>query len=319
MTYYKENVSGDVSPILDIKNFINKWKPIDAVQVSKTRNGHFVLPTQHEELKGEIYESYRQRLVTTSILLIAMFLLGIIMLQITGSQSSDFYTPLGGILFFISFDIFQSTYNQQRVNERALFIYEVMQNARTVFIGFIAFFILIFLMQLKAINYFGSNDDFIISLGTYYREVDLGEYWRFFIGPFIHLGFSHWLTNSVITAIMAAICYSLIGIRSFGIFLAGAIGSHVVTYIFSIFVYSKFDALAGMSGGAYSLLIFNIMYCYFIKKHTSVSLSLISLLFIISITSFFLTDDSNNIAHMIGSIIGLVAYFIHHSISYRRT
>ena len=318
MTYYKENVFGDVSPIRDIKNFINKWKPIDAVQISQNRDGHFVLPTQHAELKGEIYKSYRHRLFSLSILLFVVFLLGAIMLQIIESQRLDLYTSFGGILFFICFDIFQSTYNQQRLNERALFIYRVIQNTWRFFIGVIVFSILIFLMQLKAINYFGSNDALIISVGTYYEKVDLGEYWRFFIGPFIHLGFSHWLTNSVLTAIIASIGYSLIGVRILGVFLAGAIGSHVVTYIFSTFVYSKFDALAGMSGGTYSLLIFNIMYCYLIKRHVSVSLSMISLLFIISITSFFLSDDSNNIAHMTGSVIGLVAYSIHHIICHRK-
>ncbi|MEG3767122.1 rhomboid family intramembrane serine protease [Alteromonas sp. 14N.309.X.WAT.G.H12] len=310
--------------ITDLTTFIKKWRPIDAWLVEDS-DGQFVLPPYHSTIGGDIFAAYRQTTIKNyGLFLLALMVICGYFFLIEPKANINQLLVYISLFFIVSIDALLNILTLKHCQHRAEFCFNLHQSFRKNLLIYLPLFFIIGALQYLGCQLLGSTENVIITLGNYYPAIEVSSIWRFIIGPFIHLDIKHWLLNLTATLLFVSSIPSLASSPStarnittpkqlFGIFILGAIFSHIVTYAVNTSIYlgiaTKNDALVGVSGGSYGILAYAICYYSFAKKQFNIVFSLLGLAVFTLISPYLLQHSiTSHTAHISGFIFGLLSY-----------
>lgn len=292
--------------IVNTRLFVNAWRPIDGWLVQEL-DKTFVLPTHHSKLSLLFYNAYKARVLKSAVYLILSIISICVFFIYRATLPPNEYIIFFSMLFalaFIDLKLSVITINSCKQKTELLFTLKTAYMSRLLLFG--PFFCFILLSQFILTEYLGSFEALIISLGNYYPKIEFSSLWRFVVGPIFHGDFNHWLINAVLTTLFSAMVPTNSKKKLFLIFVFGAVGSHIFTFIIHQLFSTPFDALVGASGGVYALLAYAIAY-YCVRKHLYVVTSLLMLTIFIEYSVDIISSDISHAAHFSGLLIGLVA------------
>ncbi len=152
------------------------------------------------------------------------------------------------------------------------------------------------------------DEDYLIKkIGVIYSSIDEKEYWRFFIGPFLHSGLSHWIIN----AISIILFFPLLNVFRSKLHLLfvyiSIVFSAIMVYIFRDSITSEVEGFVGVSAAVYYILGFMLSNIAFNKWWYPKKLGF-SLFFITAfslILPYTYPNKISVIAHITGLLFGL--------------
>jgi len=293
----------------NLELFINKWRPVEGWLI-EDKNNTFVLPINHSTLGQEFYNSYKASVKRSLIYLFGAMLIVVAVFiykpNVNTAENILFFSLLFAYAFW---DMGLSIRSLDNCREKTEFLFNLNKSFISVFTVFLPFFVLIGIVQFYSSKQLGSLELLVETVGNYYPEIDINSIWRFFTGPLIHADTKHLAINTILTIIFASMLPVSKKALIFILFYIGAVGSHVVTFLTATFYQSSFDALLGVSGGAYSLLAFTINF-YLHQKNFYVAFSLFAFVALTELSVNLFSSDTSFSAHISGFIFGLVAYFL---------
>lgn len=306
---------GEPQIIDSVTRFIKGWRPVDAYLI-EDKVGEFVIPTEHSRLGADFCVAYRHQsrkhaLITCSLAFIASLLLYLepSVIELGAGLALIF------VLLFSTLDSLLGGATNENCRARVEFCFYLNRafknNAKT----FLPFFVAIYALQLGVTWFIGSTDALIIGLGNYFPNIQIDSIWRFLTGPWIHADIKHWIMNLLLTLMAAATIPTNKVSSLFGVFVIGAVGSHVIRYGMSFMMLSDTDALVGASGGTFALLGFSCMYRLIDKRQNCLVLTLAGFLICSAGAAALMTDNVSTIAHVSGFLLGVLCYpLVRHSI-----
>lgn len=119
----------------------------------------------------------------------------------------------------MALDYFMSTRNSSILFERSRFYLLVRQNGYWDCIFWSGFMAVIGVIQIYGQLQLGDFEEVLTRYGVFYEALGNGEWWRLFIGPFLHVSTLHWLAN-------LASLLLIVG-------LGGIISRHLTVFTFS--------------------------------------------------------------------------------------
>ncbi|MDP2562167.1 rhomboid family intramembrane serine protease [Psychrobium sp. 1_MG-2023] len=290
-----------------VELFIKEWRPIEGWLIQDD-NGSFVLPTHHSTLGNSFFKSYKNSVKKSFILLLfTMLLVSFVFLFRDITQPTAHITLFVMLLSIALMDMGLSTKSIDNCKQKVEFLFELKKSFPSVLLTFAPFLIFIILTQFYLSRLLGDFETLVISFGNYYPEIGISSLWRFLLGPLFHSDIQHWLVNTILTILIASMVPMRKTLLTFYVFYVGAVGSHVVTFSVNHFYHTPFDALLGLSGGAYTLLAYAISY-YYEKKYFNIIISLLSILAFSELSLSILSNDASHSAHLSGFLIGIFIY-----------
>lgn len=289
--------------------FIRKWRPIEGWYILD-QNGHYALPTHHSRLGKRFYTYYKRSVMQSLfVLMLAALLMGVILVTHPHLYTVKHAALLVGLLSIAAIDRVFSINSHENCKHKIEFLYHLQHFFKQVSIAYTSFFSVIIVTQWMVSAFLGGFEALVINYGTYYPLIELDSLWRFAIGPLIHADTKHCLVNAILTLLFASMVPITLKRASFGLFLGGAIVSHVATFITHSIVPTSYDALVGLSGGSYALLAYAFSYyCY--KRYLNVAFSLLTLFVFSELSVTIIANNASHIAHISGFIVGLITYAV---------
>jgi hypothetical protein len=287
--------------------FIKSWRPIEGWYILEP-NGNYSLPTHHSQLGKRFYTYYKRSVVRSLyvLLLAALLMVGIFV------TSPNWYVAkhaalLAGLLIFAAMDRVLSINSYENCKQKIEFLYDLQRAFQHLGVVYIPFFVVIIVIQWGASTFLGGYEALVIHYGTYYPSIELDSLWRFAIGPLIHADIKHWLVNAILTLLFASMAPILWRRVSFGLCLGGAIVSHVAAFITQPMMSISYDAIVGISGGAYALLAYAFSY-YCGKGYFNIAFSLLTLFVFSELSVTIIANHTSHAAHISGFIVGIITY-----------
>lgn len=151
----------------------------------------------------------------------------------------------------------------------------------------------------------GHTTENLVLLGAYAPSlVAHGDYWRAFTYSFSHLGYTHFLLNTILLVFMAPPAERMLGTFKFIILFFGT----TLSAAFAIHFFSNFDYTVGISGFIYGLCG---MYLYLMVKYNDYNLKFFIPFLILGLYSTIWIQPISTTCHVGGFFGGLfISFFI---------
>lgn len=201
--------------------------------------------------------------------------------------------------------------HKDRVRERALFVHFVYQKTTGVLLPLLSIATIAGIVQVLAQKMSGDLETLLRAYGLVFTSaMEMGQYWRFLIGPFFHSGIIHWFNNIIMLMLVAGVA-GAIGKRSIILhFFAYIILTSIAVYFVPTSI--RAEALVGISGAIFGLhgWIFGVSFRNK-PRFPQYFYVLIGMFFLLSLVlTILLAPKASNTAHISGFVMGaLVGFF----------
>ncbi|MGH8601431.1 MAG: rhomboid family intramembrane serine protease [Gammaproteobacteria bacterium] len=191
------------------------------------------------------------------------------------------------------------------LEDRARFIYWVRNDlhVRSVFIHAVLISLMLGVIQWALAYWSGSITGAIERFGLVFEHALSGDWWRFFVGAYLHASYAHFLGNASLFAPLFAISYGLCGRRAVYSFVM----ANLLVPVLSIpWVMGEFDAYAGVSSGIFSL--FGLLSIHVAanrgKYPLGIVINILMLALVSLLASSFFNKNSLLVSHAFGFLFG---------------
>jgi membrane associated rhomboid family serine protease len=158
-----------------------------------------------------------------------------------------------GLAAFLLFDYWMVYRQLTALAERSLFALWVRDRTKKDLALWSALMLGAGTIQTLAQYTLGGLAPLVEKYGASFQALEHGEYWRLVTGPFIHLNFAHWATNSALLLIFAMVAGTISRVNGVAVFLAGSALGALTTWATSSEVFSCY---VGVSAGVMAILGF---------------------------------------------------------------
>ncbi len=188
---------------------------------------------------------------------------------------------------------------------------ERWKNCPIVTYGIIAINVIIFLW----LEWMGDTENVILMVrnGALMKNlvIDEGQWWRMLTSCFLHFGFSHILGNMIILALAGDFLEKEIGhVRYTILYLLSGIGGNLCS-LYSMTLKDEIIVSAGASGAIFGIVAGLLLIVIRNKgNYHGISVSRIILMIVLSLYNGFVSENTDNAAHIGGLIVGFVMCFL---------
>jgi|GEM_PF-1689292 len=207
------------------------------------------------------------------------------------------------LFFFADYKI--TVADLQSLKSRAKFVNKAYEFGGLLY-SWLTFMLVIGLAQL-ALMHFYSQDEVYIQYGAFYESISKGEAWRFLTGPYLHSGFTHWITNLLVLTLAAPVSATMSRPGSIVAFVLGNIFACIVMYALKLAGLNSVDVYVGVSAGLYAMLGLAMGVAFF-GKDRDIQLGFTIALFLTMslVITAVMNPNAANSAHIAGAAIGIV-------------
>lgn len=294
-----------------VESLLAHWQPFNSLYVAPPGYKNFVNAIDIEEIKEHLYSSYvfrsRLSIFILTIIAIAIAFIG----NLKGkTEITHLSFALALLVIFMTADHLISTRTPETLMERSRFYLFAKKNGRLDVIILSVIMLFTGILQLIAEKRLGDFEALIVRYGALYKAIESGEWWRLITGPFLHVGFLHWLTNLFSLALIIGLAGTISRRLTLLVFLFSSSTGAYAGWIFSGLTHQ--DAYAGISGGIFGVYGMCISFTFYCAKEFPEKMWLIISGF--SILNIFISAAINANSSIEGHFAGLLAGFILSSI-----
>jgi len=295
-----------------INSVVSKWQPISPLLIAKPGCREFYPVLSVDQFKNKAFNSAKKRLLYSITMSIFMTCVFIVVSYFNSNEKGITLIWVGLILsiYFIS-DYKMVTSNLGRLSERESFIIMIYQYGKNDFVFWLVCMVFFGVIQYILQSVFGGFDAMMYKVGVVYSNINKGEWWRLATGPFFHSGISHWIANTATILIIGPIVCMVSRINCITVFLLGNITGALAALVVANLI-GLGDAYVGVSGGIYATMGWLLSYSKINKLDVPSKLfyTLFSFMILSILLTYLMMPKSSNVAHIIGVITGVVAYFV---------
>jgi len=289
-----------------------KWNYLNTILYATPSTSQFLPPILVPELSNFAYASVlgnmKKMALITFIVSAAYFFLfsGLVFRQVT-NIAIVFVMTLSFLYFYAEYRY--SLKNKDIVIERSLYLNWIRRNNGFNYYALLATICFFGLMQL-IFQVFGSSEYYLIKkIGVIYTSIDEKEYWRFFIGPFLHSGLSHWIVNTTNIIIFFPLLNAFRSKIHLVLVYASIVASAIMAYTFRDAATSEVEGFVGVSASVYYVLGFMLSNMAFNKRWypKNIGFSLVFITIFMLTLPYTYSNKINVISHITGLLLGLIA------------
>jgi len=289
-----------------VERALRNWNPVNPIVVATPDSKKFLPPICIPSIATNLHLRMLKKYKTA----IAIFLFALVANVVLWFFNHMYrITMATEILFpFLTFIVIDYSFVLKKMNDtvdRALFVNWIYQYTSKLARPAMALMIIVGCAQIFLQFMLGGLEPVIIKYGTLFSSVETGEWWRFIIGPYFHIGFFHWMNNFFLLSVAMAIA----GVMARRILLLYFVIINALS-AFSVWWFSgglQIDSVAGISGGIFGLfgwiVAVSMRYRDFFPSYFWLTILLFTSLTIF-ISSMF--PHVSNIAHLSGFLVGVV-------------
>ena len=236
-----------------VRKLARRWYVAQRTLVSTPNSVKFLPLICAPDLAELTHQSFLKRYRLIFYLLGAYFLLTL-GLTLTARDPSRFFN----VLLFLTISILYlwAEYrwvlcSYKALSERALFLQTQLLQKSPLLIGLLVIVALIGIAQFIYTSWFGDLESLVISFGTYYPQIDAGQWWRYVTGPFLHSSPLHWLVNLGLLTALVRIIAGLADARLLLLVLLSLPMSAAAAH--QLNVNDSIEGFVGISGGVFCL------------------------------------------------------------------
>ncbi len=212
-----------------------------------------LLPVMCDPVLGPLAFSKLKKQVLFATCIVIVSLLAIVAMslihQIWDREQLTTISILVLTLIFLEIDRRYSRMDLESAKEKQLFFEYANSHNPATLVVFMVLMVTAGFVQLVYQLKIGSFEDLVLAYGLYFETAESGEIWRFFVGPFIHSGLTHWLFNFILLVLIGRLLGLFEPRWSISLFLIGTWFSGFCAFLSPW----RLDALVGVSGGVYAL------------------------------------------------------------------
>jgi len=207
-------------------------------------------------------------------------------------------------LFFIA-DYKITVANLESLKRRANFVNKTFEFGGLLYY-WLALMLFIGFAQLALMQLYGL-DEVYIQFGAFFESITEGEAWRFLTGPYLHSGFSHWITNLLFLTLAVPVSAAMSQSGSIVAFVLGNIFACIAMYILKLVGLNSADVYVGVSAGLYAMLGLAMGIAFFTKdRDTELGFTIALFLGMSLIITAVMNPNAANAAHVTGVLAGII-------------
>lgn len=284
------------------------WFPLNKTLYSSPSSERLILAICLPEIGRNVHKLFARKF--SIYIWIPIFFLAIVTSFSLYRDNFGAFTKIYLFLFiFLGYSSFEYEYFVKpyaRLRDHALFYYWVRSEKNILLRVLLALTVVSGVAQFVSNAFINDVEILVTRFGLYYQKANNGEWWRYLVGPFIHMNGGHWLANMALLTI--------------GSTLAGSVSRFsLIVYFFLILVLSSFaaqfsltganaDAFVGISGGVFGLFGWAIgnSYRYSDRLPNGYCLHLLVFSCVNIALPYALNANASSIAHLTGLAIGIL-------------
>ncbi len=306
-----ETIEGSKNVVVGEANARKKaarWFPLNTTLYASPASQRFSLAICFPELADFVHRRYvlKFRLLLFFLIFLLAVLIGLSIAYDSYTLFSKSYGFVGilFIVFFFEYEVFVKS--KTKLVELSLFFHWILSRKSYLFWMLFGMTLCSGVFQVVYLTKIGSLESLVTEYGVYYRSANSGEWWRYFLGSFVHRDFAHWLANFFLLLIAAILAgpFSRISLI-FYFFIFIAVSAYVVQ--FPLYGVAP-DALVGISGGVFGLYGWIIGNGFRYRRQFPQSYYLHVAMFVLPniFIAAILNPNSSSEAHIVGLLVGAI-------------
>jgi len=289
-----------------IEKAIRSWHPLHPLLVAVPGAERLLPPIAIDAIKEETHKSflYRSRLSIEFAFLCA----AIVLLAARTPSSSDgmrICFLILGLAAFLFADYWIVFRKLDAITERTMFCFWVRETARVDLVLWGGAMFAAGGIQFWAESRLGGFQPLVDKYGVSFQALASGEVWRLLIGPFFHVDFTHWATNTSLAMFIAMVAAKISRIQTLAVFLTGSALGALITWgpggeLFGSYagVSAGVMAMLGLCAGAAWRAPENFPFRF---AFTLITFGLLNIYL-----AWIYTPASANAAHIVGFLAGVI-------------